>query len=700
MLSFLFSTTSLNYLYSTSNYVGSFRHDVVFSSFLNDTISTGDGNDWVDSGAGNDVIDLGNGDDVAFAGNGDDSVDGGAGNDWIDGGRGNDVLRSGGGDDCVFGGQGNDTIIYRANAGAGLDRVNGGSGFDTLTLELTAAQQASAGFLADQVAFNAYLASGSIGNFTFGSIGLIVTGGFESLNIVTVTDPGGPTNTAPVVSGPVALSGAVEDTTYNFAAAALLANATDAEGNALSVENLQASSGTLLNNGNGNYIYTPAANANGSVNFTYSVSDGLLSTAASATLAIAAVNDGPVAGAAIVLPAVLEDNSTTITAAQLLVNASDVDSATLSVVNLQASSGTLFDNGGGNWTFTPAANDDTAVSFTYQISDGDASVAGSASLELTAVNDGPIAGAAIVLPAVLEDNSTTITAAQLLANASDIDSATLSVVNLLASSGTLNDNGGGNWTFTPDLNDDTAVTFTYQFSDGDASVAASATLDITPVNDAPVFLANSYLDMAVSSSYFALGYVYAYDVDTPLENLTFTYVLDEANPTLGFFGVGVNSEVAGRAEISYLPDFVIEATNFPILDQAQVMVSDGQGGESSTTINFTVLSDMETLFFTDANSNRGTLVGTLLVQDQFNFYNSVSEGVSSGVDYLDLFYSAIDNDTIRLSGDSFAADEIIASQTIDAANGSYTYVISQTGATLVSTVALEATDFSYNLILS
>ncbi len=486
MLSFLFSTTSWNYLYTASNYVGSFRNDFVFSSFLNDTISTGDGNDYVDSGAGNDVIDLGNGNDVAFAGNGNDSVDGGAGDDWIDGGRGNDTLRGGGGDDWVFGGQGDDTIIYRANTGAGLDRVNGGSGFDTLTLELTAAQQASAGFIADQAAFNAYLAGGGGGTFTFASIGLIVTGGFESLNITTVTDPGGPTNTAPVVSGPVALSGGIEDTSYEFTAAALLANATDAEGNVLSVQNLQASSGSLVDNGNGTYTYTPVANANGPVSFTYSVSDGLLSTPATATLAIAAVNDGPVAGAAIVLPAVLEDNSTTITAAQLLANASDIDSATLSVVNLQASSGMLVDNGGGNWTFTPATNDDTAVSFTYQISDGEASVAGSASLDLTAVNDGPVAGAAIVLPAVLEDNSTTITAAQLLANASDIDSATLSVVNLQASSGMLVDNGGGNWTFTPATNDDTAVSFTYQISDGEASVAGSASLDLTAVNDGPV----------------------------------------------------------------------------------------------------------------------------------------------------------------------------------------------------------------------
>src|SRR4029078_3435286 len=34
-------------------------------------------------------------------------------------------------------------------------------------------------------------------------------------------------------------------------------------------------------------------------------------------------------------------------------------------------------------------------------------------------------------------------------------------------------------------NDDTAVTFSYGVSDGTATVATTATLDITPVNDAP-----------------------------------------------------------------------------------------------------------------------------------------------------------------------------------------------------------------------
>ena len=44
----------------------------------------------------------------------------------------------------------------------------------------------------------------------------------------------------------------------------------------------------------------------------------------------------------------------------------------------------------GTWAYTPAANDTTSVSFGYTISDGyGGTVAGSATLDLTPVNDSP-----------------------------------------------------------------------------------------------------------------------------------------------------------------------------------------------------------------------------------------------------------------------------------------------------------------------
>ena len=73
--------------------------------------------------------------------------------------------------------------------------------------------------------------------------------------------------------------------------------------------------------------------------------------------------------------------------------------------------------------------------------------------------------------------------------ATDIDGDTLSVANFTASSGTLVDNLDGTWTFTPAANDTTDVTFSYDVTDGIASVATTATMDLLPVNDFPTIAA-------------------------------------------------------------------------------------------------------------------------------------------------------------------------------------------------------------------
>jgi hypothetical protein len=308
-----------------------------------------------------------------------------------------------------------------------------------------------------------------------------------------------PVNDAPVTTTVVLAAMAEDSGTRTITTAELLVNAADVDGDTLTASGLAASSGTLVNNGNGTWSFTPALNDDGAVSFTYTISDGIVGIAASATLDLTPVNDAPTTSA-VALPALAEDGSSiTITSAQLLVNARDVDSATLTVGSVSASSGTLIDNGDGTWTFTPVADDDGAVSFAYTVSDGALDVAATATLDLAPVNDAPTTSI-VTLPAVAEDGgAVTITEAQLLVNARDVDSATLTVSSLSASHGTLVDNGNGTWTFTPALNDSTSVGFTYTISDGTATVAGTAGLDLTPVNDAPVATAVALAAMAEDS---------------------------------------------------------------------------------------------------------------------------------------------------------------------------------------------------------
>ncbi|MDX8392655.1 MAG: tandem-95 repeat protein [Mariprofundaceae bacterium] len=111
--------------------------DVVFASIGNDVIDGGAGNDAVYAGAGNDVTMAGSGDDVVFSGagndlafgeDGHDALFGEAGNDVMFGGAGNDLLSGDDGNDLLSGDSGNDQIF----AGTGNDALFGGAGHDEL----------------------------------------------------------------------------------------------------------------------------------------------------------------------------------------------------------------------------------------------------------------------------------------------------------------------------------------------------------------------------------------------------------------------------------------------------------------------------------------------------------------------------------------------------------------------------------------
>ncbi len=99
--------------------------------------------------------------------------------------------------------------------------------------------------------------------------------------VITVTVHG--TNDDPEVSSTVTLPPGNEDKPYIISSAALLANASDVDANDaghLSVSNLIAlkadgsSAGTITDNHNGSFTFTPELNYNGPVRFNYEVHDG------------------------------------------------------------------------------------------------------------------------------------------------------------------------------------------------------------------------------------------------------------------------------------------------------------------------------------------------------------------------------------------------------------------------------------------
>ena len=300
-----------------------------------------------------------------------------------------------------------------------------------------------------------------------------------------------PVNDAPTTT-PVTLVSIVEDSGARLITQAeLLANAADVDSASLTATSLaiSAGNGSLVDNLDGTWTYTPALNDDADVTFSYSITDGALSVAGSASLDITPVNDAPTTTPVTLVSIVEDSGARLITQAELLANAADVDSASLTATSLaiSAGNGSLVDNLDGTWTYTPALNDDADVTFSYSITDGALSVAGSASLDITPVNDAPTTTPVTLVSIVEDSGARLITQAELLANAADVDSASLTATSLAisAGNGSLVDNLDGTWTYTPALNDDAGVTFSYSITDGALSVAGSASLDITPVNDAP-----------------------------------------------------------------------------------------------------------------------------------------------------------------------------------------------------------------------
>ena len=322
-------------------------------------------------------------------------------------------------------------------------------------------------------------------------------------NSASVTDSGGLSiNDAPTLT--VTLVNAfTEDATSNQVGSVVAHYTTaDAENNPVTVTLSDTTNYAL--DGAGNVTLTQAGLA--LVNsgqalpaFTLTPSDGQpvngTGTPVAVDPSVTVVNDAPTTSA-VTLTAIAEDSGARIiTAAQLLGNAGDLENNTLSVSNVTigTGTGTLVDNGNGTWSYTPADNDDSNVSFNYTITDNGTtngvsdpkSVAGSATLDITPVNDAPVAHADTVN--VTEDVQF-ISTVTLLDNDIDIDGPSKSAVAgtfTTTEGGTIVISSDGSYRYTPKLNFEGTDSVTYTVTDGIATSTAQLTINVAAVNDAP-----------------------------------------------------------------------------------------------------------------------------------------------------------------------------------------------------------------------
>jgi len=263
----------------------------------------------------------------------------------------------------------------------------------------------------------------------------------------------------PVNDAPVAFDGNYstnEDTPRNGAA-----TATDVDGDTLTYSLVsEASHGTVTISANGTFVYTPAANYNGSDTFTFRANDGMAdSNIGTVTLTVTPVNDAPVAS---------NGSGTTSVDTPLIgaITATDVDneSLTYSVVS-GPTHGSLssLNVSTGEFTYTPADSYYGPDSFTFKANDG--TVDSNVATFSIKVNAAPVAVAdRYTLPALGPLSVPAGTG--VLADDTDLDGDALTAVLVdPPATGTLTLNPDGSFTYAFPEDFFGSVTFTYAASD-------------------------------------------------------------------------------------------------------------------------------------------------------------------------------------------------------------------------------------------
>jgi hypothetical protein len=356
---------------------------------------------------------------------------------------------------------------------------------------------------------------------------------------------------------PVAVAASVS--TQEDTSVPILLSGTDPDLDALTYTLGQAPAFGTLSGTPPNLVYRPNTNYGGADSFTFTVSDGSLASApATVSISVAAINDPPVATPG--SRTLTEDGSVT-----FALSGTDVENSSLTfAVATPPQFGTLSGTS-PTFTYTPNGNYAGPDSFTFTAFDGGRlSTPATFSLTVTPVNDAPVATP--ITRVISEDTSLPIT----LASTDPDGPAPTYLVLTSPAFGTLS-GAAPNLTYTPNANYNGLDSFTYRASDGLLnSSAATVSISVTPVNDAPSALARSVSGVSNSPIPITLG-----GSDPEGSTLTFTVV---SNPTSG--------TLSGTApNLSYLPN-----PGFTGSDALTYTTSDGQLTSAPALVSITVLS--------------------------------------------------------------------------------------------------------------
>ncbi len=421
------------------------------------------------------------------------------------------------------------------------------------------------------------------------------------------------------IAGNDTLASITEDATTTFAFADVLGNDTtgapNESGQTLTVISAGNPVGGTVSVVAGGIRFEPTPNYNGAASFTYTMRDNgttagvsdFKTATATASFTILEANATPIP-VNDMLPSIAEDSGTyVISFGTLTGNDSpgpNESSQTLTITDVQSSSGGTASIVNGQVEFVPSLNYNGSGSFQYTVTDNGTtagaadpkSSTASVAFTITEVNDVPVA-ANDSLSAINEDSGTrTILFSALTGNDSpgpaNESSQTLTVTSVSAAFGGTVSIVSGRVEFVPGSDFHGPAGFTYEITDNGTtnSLAApktgtgSVTFTINSTNDAPVAGGTG---ASLTEDQPATVAVSATDADGDI--LSFTIVTQPTHGTLGALG-SVNCSSYGPnkcvAFLTYTP-----AANYNGPDSFTYEAFDGTATSNTGTVTIVVASD-------------------------------------------------------------------------------------------------------------